>query len=103
MPSSYEGFGIVYLEGMHFGLPAIAGTGAAREIIHHGVNGFLVPPGNAAALAGFLRLLARPGAALNAMSLAAYRSAAAAPTWQESAGTSPGFLQSFWASRVQPD
>ena len=34
VPSSYEGFGIVYLEGMHFGLPAIAGTaGAAKEII----------------------------------------------------------------------
>ncbi len=46
VPSSYEGFGIVYLEGMHFGLPAIAGTdGAAQEIITHGENGFLVPPG----------------------------------------------------------
>ena len=46
VPSSYEGFGIVYLEGMQFGLPAIAGTdGAAKEIITHGQNGFLVLPG----------------------------------------------------------
>ena len=52
VPSSYEGFGIVYLEGMHFGLPAIAGTdGAAKEIITHGQNGFLVRPGNPQALA----------------------------------------------------
>ena len=52
VPSSYEGFGIVYLEGMQFGLPAIAGTdGAAQEIITHGENGFLVPPGDPEALA----------------------------------------------------
>ena len=41
VPSSYEGFGIVYLEGMQFGLPAIAGTiGAAKEIVHHGQMAF---------------------------------------------------------------
>ena len=46
VPSSYEGFGIVYLEGMHFGLPAIAGTiGAAKELVRHGHNGFLAPAG----------------------------------------------------------
>ena len=34
VPSSYEGFGIVYLEGMGFGLPAIGTTaGAASETI----------------------------------------------------------------------
>lgn len=34
MPSSYEGYGIVYVEAMGFGLPAIGTTsGAAREII----------------------------------------------------------------------
>ena len=35
VPSSYEGFGIVYLEGMHFGLPAIAGTAGAAKETHH--------------------------------------------------------------------
>ena len=58
VPSSYEGFGIVYLEGMQFGLPAIAGSaGAAKEIITHGHNGFLVPPGNPEALAHHIALL----------------------------------------------
>jgi glycosyltransferase involved in cell wall biosynthesis len=46
VPSSYEGFGIVYLEGMGFGLPAIATTaGAAGEMITHGGNGYLIEPG----------------------------------------------------------
>ena len=96
VPSSYEGFGIVYLEGMHFGLPAIAGTaGAAKEIITHGQNGFLVPPGDAAALARCLRLLMEDRELLLKMSLAAHRRAAAHPTWNESAARARAFLQSF--------
>jgi glycosyltransferase involved in cell wall biosynthesis len=96
VPSSYEGFGIVYLEGMGFGLPAIAGSrGAARELIRHGHNGFLVPPGNAGALAGFLRLLARDRERLTAMSLAAYRSFTTRPTWSDGAARVRGFLRNF--------
>ena len=96
VPSSYEGFGIVYLEGMQCGLPAIAGTdGAAQEIITHGDNGFLVPPGDAAALARSLSLLMEDRELLTRMSLAAHRRAAAHPTWNESAARARGFLQSF--------
>jgi glycosyltransferase involved in cell wall biosynthesis len=96
VPSSYEGFGIVYLEGMHFGLPAIAGTaGAAQEIITHGDNGFLVPPGDAAALARSLSLLVEDRELLARMSLTAHRRAAAHPTWHESAARARGFIQSF--------
>jgi glycosyltransferase involved in cell wall biosynthesis len=94
VPSSYEGFGIVYLEGMHFGLPAIAGTaGAAKEIIAHGENGFLVPPGDAAALARSISLLMEDRELLQRMSLAAHGSAAAHPTWNESAAQVRAFLQ----------
>jgi len=94
VPSSYEGFGIVYLEGMHFGLPAIAGTiGAAKEIITHGENGFLVPPGDPEALAQCIKLLMRDRELLLKMSLAAHRDAAAHPTWKESAARGRAFLQ----------
>jgi glycosyltransferase involved in cell wall biosynthesis len=96
VPSSYEGFGIVYLEGMQFGLPAIAGTeGAAQEIITHGENGFLVPPGDPAALARSLSLLMEDRELLTRMSLTAQRRAAAHPTWNESAARARAFIQSF--------
>ncbi len=94
VPSSYEGFGIVYLEGMHFGLPAIASTaGAAHEIITHGQNGFLVDPGDATALAECLKTLMTDRQRLLEMSLAAQRRAAAHPTWNESTAQVRGFLQ----------
>lgn len=83
VPSSYEGFGIAYLEGMGFGLPAIASSGgAAGEIITHGQDGFLIPPGDAAALAGQLAALAGDRRRLLAMGLAAHRRYAAHPTWE---------------------
>jgi glycosyltransferase involved in cell wall biosynthesis len=96
VPSSYEGFGIVYLEGMQFGLPAIAGTGgAAKEIITHGHNGFLVPPGNPEALAHHLDLLIQDRDLLQQMSLAAHQAAAAHPTWNDSGARARDFIQSF--------
>jgi glycosyltransferase involved in cell wall biosynthesis len=98
VPSSYEGFGIVYLEGMHFGLPAIASTaGAAKEIVTHGQNGFLVEPGDAATLARCLKTLMTDRQLLLEMSLTAQRRAAAHPTWNESAARTRGFLQHLLA------
>ena len=52
VPSFYEGFGIVYIEAMRFGAPVIASTaGAIPEVVADGREGFLVPPGDADALA----------------------------------------------------
>jgi glycosyltransferase involved in cell wall biosynthesis len=100
VPSTYEGFGIVYLEGMGFGLPAIAtSAGAAGELIMHGEDGFLVPPGDAAALADCLRTLMRDRERLAAMSLAARERYARHPSWQASAEKIRGFIQSFIARR----
>lgn len=84
VPSSYEGFGIVYLEGMGFGLPAIATTaGAAQEIIRDGETGFLIPPGDAEALAKHLQTLWMDRERLLAMSLAAREHFSHASTWND--------------------
>ncbi len=94
VPSSYEGFGIVYLEGMGFGLPAIATTsGAAGEIITDGEDGFLVPAGEAAALAMCLRRLDADRELLKRMSLAARRRSMRQPEWPASAAAIRRFLQ----------
>lgn len=92
-PSSYEGFGIVYLEGMGFGLPAIATTaGGASEIVSDGENGFLLKPGDAGALAATLRRLSADRALLARLSLAARRRFEAHPTWDETTAAIHRFL-----------
>lgn len=84
VPSSYEGYGIVYVEGMGFGLPAIASTaGAAHEIITHGIDGFLVNPGDAEQLSSHIRDLSMNRDRLAQMSLAAIDRYRAHPTWEQ--------------------
>jgi len=47
MPSTKEGFGIVYLEAWQHGVPVIcADVGAPKELIDDGVDGFAVDPEN---------------------------------------------------------
>jgi glycosyltransferase involved in cell wall biosynthesis len=96
VPSSYEGFGIVYLEARRFGLPVIAGdAGGVREIVSPGVDGFLVPPGEAAPLVRCLSSLLRNRDLLVQMSLAALAAAACQPTWEGSAAKVREFLLSL--------
>ncbi|MBI5304549.1 MAG: glycosyltransferase family 4 protein [Chloroflexi bacterium] len=85
VPSEYEGFGIVYLEAMSFGVPSVATTaGAAREIIADGENGFLVAPNDARTLAARLADLQRDRARLTQMSITARIRFLAQPTWDAS-------------------
>jgi glycosyltransferase involved in cell wall biosynthesis len=85
VPSDLEGFGIVYLEAMSAGVvPIASGLGGAAEIVRDGVDGFLVPPRDVAALAHRLHALFDDPDRLAAMREAGLRRAAVFPTWDES-------------------
>ena len=96
VPSSLEGFGIVYLEAMSFGLPIIAaGKGGANELVTQGQNGFLVPPGDVAALTQYLTLFLTDRERLVSMSLDARKRFERHPTWAESMVHACRFLEEF--------
>ena len=98
VPSSYEGFGIVYLEGMGFGLPAIGTTaGAAGEVIREGETGYLIPPGDSVALAERLSALASQRGLLVRLSHNALRRFRAQPTWDQTARA----IRTFLIERVE--
>lgn len=85
VPSRYEGFGIVYLEGMSFGLPAIASrAGGAAETVTDGETGALVDPDDPAAVARALDGFAADPDRLAEMGRAARRRYERHPDWAES-------------------
>lgn len=93
VPSSYEGFGIVYLEGMGFGLPAIGTTaGAAGEIIEEDKNGYLIEPGDHKMLAVLLQKLAKDRSMLEELSSNALANYRLFPNWEHTAGEIRSFL-----------
>ncbi len=59
LPSSREGLPNTLLEAMATGLPCAVSrlSGVTDEVIDHGINGLLFPPGDGVALEGALRLL----------------------------------------------
>ncbi len=104
VPSSYEGFGIVYLEGMAFGLPAIGTTsGGASEIIRDGETGYLVPPDDRVRLAERLTKLANDRDFLARLSINALQRYRQQPTWEETAGQIREFLFSMIKNEFLPE
>ena len=104
VPSSYEGYGIVYLEGMAFGLPAIGTTaGAASEIISDGENGYLILPDDAVTLAERLFTLALDRDLLARISVKALERYRQQPTWEQSAGQIRDFLFSMIKNKYLPE
>lgn len=54
-----EGLGVVMIEAMSFAKPVIASkAGGITDVVEHGVNGLLVPPGDVSALAQAIQTLA---------------------------------------------
>jgi len=61
LPTLSDGFAITQLEAMSHGLPVVT-TPCCGEVVSNGVDGFIVPPRDADALARlFLRYLSEPG------------------------------------------
>lgn len=93
IPSFYEGFGIAYLEGMAFGLPAIGTTaGAIPQLITDGEDGYLIVPGDSETLADRIKILASDRRLLSYMSLNALRRFRRQPSWTQTAESIRKFL-----------
>jgi glycosyltransferase involved in cell wall biosynthesis len=79
-PTLSDGFGMVVTEAFAQGLPVITTTRAgAADLVRHGENGLIVPPGDSQALAGALEWCLSHRAELKAMRSAALETAA---RWQ---------------------
>jgi glycosyltransferase involved in cell wall biosynthesis len=103
VPSTHEGFGIAYLDGMGFGLPAVATTaGGAGELVRHGYNGLLVDPGDTRALAHHIAGLIDDRLRLSGISLNALGTYNAHPTWSDSADVVRGFLLGLQNKAIDP-
>jgi glycosyltransferase involved in cell wall biosynthesis len=93
LPSTHEGFGIAYLEGMGFGLPAVAtSSGGATDLVTHGETGFLVPPEGVGAVSAALSALASDRARLARMGRAALGRYRTHPPWAETVDRVRAFL-----------
>ncbi|MFC6756215.1 MULTISPECIES: glycosyltransferase family 4 protein [Haloarcula] len=93
LPSRYEGFGIVYLEGMSFGLAALASrAGGASDVVTDGETGALVDPDDPAAVAAAIETLAGDRDRLAAMGRAARQRYESHPDWDETTARVRGLL-----------
>ena len=92
LPTLSDGFAITQLEAMSHGLPVIA-TPCCGAVVSHGVDGFVVPPRDAEALAATLRLYLQ-----DSKLLADHQSAAFAKAGQFTLERLAANLQSLEAS-----
>jgi glycosyltransferase involved in cell wall biosynthesis len=99
MPYAYEGFGMATLEAQGFGLPVIGcRAGATRELVEDGVNGYLVHPGDHAAVQRAIADLYQDRHALAKMSLAARRRFDTHPGWEDAMNRLASFLEALVSS-----
>ncbi|MEW6502375.1 MAG: glycosyltransferase family 4 protein [Chloroflexota bacterium] len=97
VPSEYEGFGIVYLEAMRFGVIPIGGTnGAAAEIIQSGINGFLVQTNSPVELRDILKVIMIDPGLRESLKKAARQRYEQFPTWQQSMRCVRQFLMEYF-------
>ena len=99
VPASYEGFGMVYLEAMEYGVvPIASAVGGAGDIVADGRNGFLVDPDDPGRIAGLVETLDEDRGRLAALGRAALATADAHPGWAETMDA----VRSFLLELVEP-
>jgi glycosyltransferase involved in cell wall biosynthesis len=98
MPFAYEGFGMATLEVQAFGVPVLGSSaGATPDLVRHGENGLLVPPGDVPGAAAAIRALHGDRPRLAAMGAAARCAFEAHPTWEDSMARIARFLETLAA------
>ncbi len=94
MPFSHEGFGIAYLEALAYGLPVLASTtGAVKEYIQAGQNGFLLAPDKPGLLHKHIHDLYSDRDELVRMSAAALKTFHSRPDWKNTVESIHEFLK----------
>ncbi len=94
VPSTYEGFGMVYLEAMEYGVvPIASAVGGASEFVDDGHNGFVVDPDDVDRITSVLETLVTDRDRLSAIGRRALETADAHPTWGETTDSVRAFLQ----------
>lgn len=84
LPSSAESFGNVFAEALASGLPVVAtAVGGIPDLVEHGTNGLLVPPGDVSALAKAIHYLGEDPELRRQMSQRNRTKAEAALEWSQ--------------------
>jgi glycosyltransferase involved in cell wall biosynthesis len=86
LPSLFEGTPLTLIEAMWSGLPVIStATAGMKDVVRHGVDGWLVPPDDPDAFANAIDRLSRNADVCRTLGVAAHRSAAEHYTWSRTA------------------
>jgi glycosyltransferase involved in cell wall biosynthesis len=97
MPSRFDSFGMVVPEAMACGLPVIVTENVgSKDLVTHGVNGWIIPAGDASALADRMAWCVNNPQAVRAMGPAA-RAAAAGRSWNAYRGEVSAAVADFLA------
>jgi len=102
VPSHYESFGLVALEAMACCTPVIASrVGGLQHTVEDGITGFLVPAGDADALADKLRLLLTDDNLRQRLAISA-RQKALSFTWESVGNHILHLYEELWQKKRKP-
>jgi glycosyltransferase involved in cell wall biosynthesis len=102
MPYSHEGFGMAHLEAMAHGLPVIgSASGALKEFVVPGENGFLIDRADDATLLTCLERLGRDRRLLIELSRAALQTFQDRPRWRDTVQAVHEFLSNLINKKLQ--